>query len=140
MRPHLLVQIHAMHDNIEKQLKTECQRELDLILEMEQSFVYADNPLYQETLKRMKGTYKSNSNEIPSSASVTTMISHSSRLPITANNGTTNSITTLKRTSGALSEENDEDDDENNSTYNPPVKKVSRPSHGTSNRFSSRKC
>jgi len=126
IRPNLLAQIRSMHETIEKQLKIECQRELDLILEMEQSFVYADNPLYQETLKRMKKTYRQNSNEI-------TTVLHSSRLPLSANNGTTNTITTLKRTSGALSEDND-DDDERSETYNPPTK-ISRPNHSTNNRF-----
>ncbi len=127
MRPNLLAQIRIMHENIERQLKAECQRELELILEMEESFVYADNPLYKDTLKRIKRLHKPNSNE-----SVTVM--QSARLPYTTTNASTNSITrSLKRTNAALSEENDDDDDDDE--MSPPVK-ISRPNGTSSNRVS----
>ena len=128
LRPNLLVQMRAMHETIERQLKAECHRELELILEMEESFVYADNPSYKETLKRMKRQYKQNSNE----SAITTTIVQSARIPYTINPGSTNSMTTLKRTNGALSEDNDDEFDEEISR---PVK-ISRPS---SNRISSSK-
>lgn len=118
MRPNLLVQMRSMHENIERQLKAECQRELELILEMEESFVYADNSLYRETLKRMKRQYKPNSNDL---SATTTTIVQSARTPYINNPGSINSITTLKRTNGALSE--DEIDEE---LTRPP--KISRPS------------
>lgn len=120
MRPNLLVQMRSMHEDIERQLKVECHRELELILEMEESFVYADNSLYRETLTRMKRQYKLNSTD----SSTTTTIVQSARTPYIPNPGSISSITTLKRTNGAMSEDNDDDIDEELSR---PVK-VSRPS------------
>lgn len=129
IRPNLLHQMRLMHENIEQQLKTECQRELELILEMEESFVYADNPLYKETLKRTKRSHTQNSND----SSITTTIVQSARLPYSTANASTNSITTLKRTNGALSEDNEDDlDDE----INPRIK-ISRPNNPSTNRSSS---
>jgi interferon-induced GTP-binding protein Mx1 len=128
MRPNLLIQMRLMHENIERQLKVECQRELELILEMEESFVYADHPLYKDTLKRTKRLHKQNSNE-----SVTTTIIQSARIPYTTANASTNSITTLKRTNGALSEDNDDDAEDD---MGPPVK-ISRPNSTSTNRLTS---
>jgi hypothetical protein len=129
MRPNLLIQMRLMHENIERQLKTECHRELELILEMEESFVYADNPLYKETLKRIKRYHKQNSND----SLTTTTIVQSARLPYTTTNASTNSITTsLKRTNGAMSEDNDDEFDEE---FSPPVK-ISRPNNSSTNRLS----
>ncbi|UJR37440.1 hypothetical protein I4U23_030143 [Adineta vaga] len=127
-RPNLLIQMRLMHENLERQLKTECQRELELILEMEESFVYADHPLYKETLKQTKKVHKSNSND---TSTVTTVV-QSARLPITSTtNSATNSITTsLKRTNGTLSEDNDDDFDDE---FSPPVK-ISRPNNSSTNR------
>jgi hypothetical protein len=120
--------MRLMHENIERQLKVECQRELELILEMEESFVYADHPLYKDTLKRTKRLHKQNSNE-----SVTTTIIQSARIPYTTANASTNSITTLKRTNGALSEDNDDDAEDE---MGPPVK-ISRPNSTSTNRLTS---
>jgi len=128
-RPNLLHQIRLMHENIERQLKIECHRELELILEMEESFVYADNLLYKDTLKRIKRVHKQNSND-----SLTTTIVQSARIPYTISNAGTNSITTsLKRTNGALSEDNEDDNDEE---ISPPVK-ISRPNNYSTNRLTS---
>jgi hypothetical protein len=129
MRPNLLVQMRLMHENIERQLKSECHRELELILEMEESFVYADNPLYKETLKRTKRLHKQNSNE----SHTTTTIIQSARMPYITTNASTNSMTTLKRTNGALSEDNEDDLDED---IGPPIK-ISRPNGTSTNRISS---
>jgi hypothetical protein len=127
MRPNLLQQMRLMHENIEQQLKSECYRELELILEMEESFVYADNPLYKETLKRTKRYHKQNFND-----SLTTTIVQSARIPYVTSNASTNSITTsLKRTSGALSEDNEDDLDEESS---PPIK-ISRPNNSSTSRL-----
>ena len=127
MRPNLLAQIRIMHENIERQLKAECQRELELILEMEESFVYADNPLYKDTLKRTKKLHKPTSNE-----SITVM--QSARLPYLTTNASTNSITrSLKRTNAALSEDNDDDDDDNDIR---PAVKISRTNGTSTNRKS----
>lgn len=114
MRPNLLNQMHLMHESIEKQLKSECDRELELILEMEESFVYADNPLYKETLRRTKRIHR--------------QISHHTLPPTTT-------IKSLKRNRDAISEDNDDDDDLNEE-FNPPVK-ISRPNGSSTNRFSS---
>ena len=132
IRPNLLTQIRLMYENIERQLKSESQRELELILEMEESFVYADHPIYKETLKRIKRSHKSsNSNE---SSHVTT-IQQSARLPYTPAHAATSSMTTsVKRTSGALSEDNDEDDIDDH--YSPPVK-ISRPNNPSTSRLTS---
>lgn len=128
-RPNLLQQMRLMHENIERQLKSECHRELELILEMEESFVYADNPLYKETLKRTKRLHKQNSNE----SHTTTTIIQSARMPYITTNASTNSMTTLKRTNGALSEDNEDDLDED---MGPPIK-ISRPNGTSTNRISS---
>jgi len=129
IRPNLLLQMRLIHENIERQLKSECHRELELILEMEESFVYADNPLYKETLKRTKRLHKQNFND----SLTTTTIVQSARIPYTTTNASTNSITTLKRTNGALSEDNEDDlDDE----FSPPVK-ISRPNNPSTNRLTS---
>jgi hypothetical protein len=130
LRPNLLIQMRLMHENIERQLKSECHRELELMLEMEESFVYADHPLYKETLKRTKRIHKQNSND---SLTTTTIVQQSARIPYTTTNASTNSITTaLKRTNGAMSEDNDDElDDE----FSPPVK-ISRPSNSSTNRLS----
>jgi hypothetical protein len=130
MRPNLLSQMRTMHETIERQLKAECHRELELILEMEESFVYADNPLYKETLRRTKVVHKQNSND----SLTTTTIVQSARLPYTTTHASTNSITTsLKRTNGALSEDNEDDHDDE---FSPPVK-ISRPNNASTNRISS---
>jgi hypothetical protein len=130
LRPNLLMQMRSMYEIIERQLKSECHRELELILEMEESFVYADNPLYKETLKRTKRYHKQNSND---SSTVTTII-QSARIPYTTTNASLNSITTsLKRTNGAMSEDNDHDLDEE---FSPPVK-ISRPNNSSTNRLTS---
>ncbi|CAF0979841.1 unnamed protein product [Adineta steineri] len=131
-RPNLLNQIRLMHENIEKQLKDECYRELELILEMEASFVYADHPLYKDTLKRIKKIHKQTSND--ASTVITTV--QSARLPYTtATNAATNSMTTsVKRKSGAISEDNDDDLEDD---YKSPIK-ISRPNNPSStNRLSS---
>jgi hypothetical protein len=131
-RPNLLQQMRLMHENIERQLKSECHRELELILEMEESFVYADNLLYKDTLKRIKRVHKQNSND----SLTTTTIVQSARLPYNTTNAATNSITTsLKRTNGAMSEDNEDDNDEE---ISPPVK-ISRPNNHSTNRLSLRK-
>ncbi|CAF4844351.1 unnamed protein product [Rotaria sp. Silwood1] len=129
MRPNLLNQIRLMHETLEQQLKSECHNELELMLEMEESFVYADNPLYKETLKRIKRIHQQNSHD-----ALTTTIVQSARIPYTTTNVSTNSITTsLKRTNGAMSEDNDDDLDEE---FSPPVK-ISRPNNSSTNRSSS---
>ncbi|CAF3439083.1 unnamed protein product [Rotaria sp. Silwood1] len=129
MRPNLLNQIRLMHETLEQQLKSECHNELELMLEMEESFVYADNPLYKETLKRIKRIHQQNSHD-----ALTTTIVQSARTPYTTTNVSTNSITTsLKRTNGAMSEDNDDDLDEE---FSPPVK-ISRPNNSSTNRSSS---
>jgi hypothetical protein len=129
IRPNLLLQMRLMHENIERQLKAECHRELELMLEMEESFVYADNPLYKETFKRIKRLHKQNSND----SLTTTTIVQSARIPYTTTNAATNSITTLKRTNGALSEDNEDDLEEE---FSPRVK-ISRPNSSSTNRISS---
>ncbi|CAF3969582.1 unnamed protein product [Rotaria sp. Silwood2] len=130
MRPNLLNQIRLMNETIEQQLKSECHRELELMLEMEESFVYADNPLYKETLKRTKRIHKQISHD-----ALTTTIVQSARIPYTTTHASTNSITTsLKRTNGAMSEDNDDDDVDNE--FSPPVK-ISRPNNSSTNRLSS---
>ncbi|CAF2990854.1 unnamed protein product [Rotaria socialis] len=136
MRPNLLNQMHSMQETIEKQLKADCHRELELILEMEESFVYADNPLYKETLRRTKRIHKLNFPDAPpTAAATTTTVVQSARIPYTAANASTNSITTsLKRTNGAMSEDNDDDD--LGQEFSPPVK-ISRPNGSSTNRFSS---
>ena len=126
-RPNLLLEMRAMHDNIERRLKIECHRELELILEMEESFVYADNPLYKDTLKRTQKVHKSDT-------SMTTTTHQVARLPITSTS--TSAITSgpLKRSNGALSEDNDDDLAEE---FSPRVK-ISRPSPSfTTTRFPS---
>ncbi|CAF1227948.1 unnamed protein product [Rotaria sordida] len=130
IRPNLFNQIRLMHENIEKQLKSECHHELELMLEMEESFVYADNPIYKETLKRTKRTHKQNPND-----ALTKTIVQSARIPYTITNASTNSITTsLKRTNAAMSEDNDDDDDPDEE-LSPPVK-ISRPNNSSTNRLS----
>ncbi|CAF2079331.1 unnamed protein product [Rotaria magnacalcarata] len=135
MRPNLLNQMHSIQETIEKQLKADCHRELELILEMEESFVYADNPLYKETLRRTKRIHKLNSPDAPPTAATTTTVVQSARIPYTAVNASTNSRTTsLKRTNGAMSEDNDDDDLDQE--FSPPVK-ISRPNGSSTNRLSS---
>ena len=46
---------------LERQLKAECHRELELILDMEESFVYADHPLYKDALKQTKTHHRNES-------------------------------------------------------------------------------
>ena len=129
LRPNLLVQMRSMQETIERQLKSECHRELELILEMEESFVYADNPLYKETLKRTKRSHRQDLNE----PQTTTTVMQSARIPYTINNTATNSITTaVKRSNGALSEDNDDDEEDNG----PPIK-ISRPNSNSTHRISS---
>lgn len=129
-RPNLLGEMRTTHETIERQLKAECHRELELMLEMEESFVYADNPLYKETLRRMKRVHKQNSPETP----VTTTIVQSARIPYAPSSAPTNRITTsLKRTNGAMSEDNE---DEFEDALSPPVK-ISRPNPAPTKTLSS---
>ena len=119
-RPNLLIQMRSMHDEIEKQLKAECQRELELILEMEESFVYADHPLYKDTLKQMKKIHRHDYNE----SSTVTTVSQAARLPVvmTTNSATNSIITSVKRTNSAMK---DDDDDDLEDEFSPP-EKISR--------------
>ncbi|CAF1607850.1 unnamed protein product [Adineta ricciae] len=128
-RPNLLMQMRSMHDEIEKQLKAECQRELELILEMEESFVYADHPLYKDTLKQMKRIHRHDYSE----PSTVTTVSQAARLPVVmTTNSATNSITTsVKRTNSVMK---DDDDDELEDEFSPP-EKISRTSNRGGNSF-----
>lgn len=123
-RPNLLLKMRDMHQTIERKLKEDCQRELDLIIEMEQSFVYADNPLYKETLRRTKKLHKPDE-----AAPLTTTTTHQiARLPLSS------TTTAVKRNHGAISEDND---DEGDTEYNPPVKISRSGSSTTPSRFAS---
>ena len=109
-RPHLLAQMRSMHGEIERQLKLECQRELELMLDMETSFVYADNPLYRESLQRTKRAHA----QASADPAWTTTTSQSARpLYTTGGSSVTNSAIapSLKRTNGAMSEDDDRDED-----------------------------
>ncbi|CAF1378870.1 unnamed protein product [Didymodactylos carnosus] len=54
LRPNLLQRMYNLHDELEKKLKIDCYTELELLLEMEEAFVYADNHIYRGTLQQMK--------------------------------------------------------------------------------------
>lgn len=126
MHPNLLTQIRSMYEAIENELKSTCKCELELVLAMEESFVYADNPLYKDTLKRIKRIQKQYSDE-----PITTTVVQSARIPYTAST-LTNSRSTLKRTSGAISEDNEDDADDEPS----PRIKISRSNNSSTSRFS----
>ena len=126
MHPNLLAEMRLMHENIERELKDKCNRELELMLEMEQSFTYADNPLYKETLGRIKRIHKQNPNDL-----LTTTIVQSARIPYTTINSPVNSISTsLKRTNDRMSE------DDLDEQLDPPIK-TSRLNHSSTSRLSS---
>lgn len=51
-RPNLKEQIRCLHQEIETNLKQECQKEMQLVIEMEKSFVYTDNQFYKDAVTR----------------------------------------------------------------------------------------
>ena len=105
-RPNLLMEIREMHVDLERQLKAECHRELELILDMEESFVYADHSLYKEALKQTKILHRSESS---TSATITTTTHQIARSPVPLNSNA--GFVSRKRKKGAISEDNDDDDD-----------------------------
>jgi len=124
LRPNLLLEIRAMHENLERQLKSECHRELELILEMEESFVYADNALYKDTLQRTKKLHKTESS---SSTKIIKTTRQVVRTPVSTNASAT--TVSNKRKNDVLSE--DLDDEDIDQEVNPPIK-ISRPISSTS--------
>lgn len=123
-RPNLLFEIRAMHENLERQLKSECHRELELILEMEESFVYADNALYKDTLQRTKKLHKTESS---SSTKIITTTHQVARTSVPTNASATTGSN--KRKNDVLDE--DLDDDDIDREVNPAIK-ISRPTTSTS--------
>ncbi|CAF1001533.1 unnamed protein product, partial [Didymodactylos carnosus] len=101
LRPNLLQRMYNIHEEIEKKLKSDCYNELELLLEMEETFVYADNHIYRDTLQQMKQSIRTRD-------SLTSISRTVYPTPTVA----TTSMSTLKR-------QIDEEDDE---SPPPPVK------------------